>query len=136
MLMPITPVINAITIDGPVASGKTTIGKLVADRLGFFCLDTGIMYRAVTWAAIPKCVQESLVVTMANQIEMVEGHPYYFLNDTASYLIPEKQLYTDAVNRFVSLVSSYKGVRDMLSKKQRSMGLAGNIVMVGRDCGN
>lgn len=131
-----------ITIDGPAASGKTTIGKLLAERLGFLFVDTGVMYRAVTWAALKGILpvgDEEAVTTLAEQIEIdirppskQDGRDFDILADDRDITW---QIRDSEVEENVSLVSSYLGVRKALSAQQRRIGLRGSVVMVGRDIG-
>lgn len=132
-----------IAIDGPAASGKTTIGKLLADALGFLFLDTGIMYRAVTLAALEAgldVMDERAVTRLAQtldlKIEPVDGG-----EDSRFYtvLLNGKdvtwQIRTPPVDANVSQVSKYPGVRGEMVQRQREYGREGRVVMVGRDIG-
>jgi cytidylate kinase len=133
---------STIAIDGPAASGKSTIGGLLADRLGYVYLDTGVMYRAVTWAAIVRGIpieDEARVSALAEQLKIDvvrptvdDGRQYTVLADgqdiTWEIRCPE-------VNQGVSPVSTYPGVRAALTAQQRRIGRRGRIVMVGRDIG-
>jgi len=131
-----------ITIDGPAASGKTTIGKLLAERLGYLFVDTGVMYRAVTWAALKRFAlveDEEAVTSLAEQIEIdirppsrPDGRDFDILADGRDITW---QIRNSEVEENVSLVSSYLGVRKALSAQQRRIGLRGGVVMVGRDIG-
>jgi cytidylate kinase len=133
---------STIAIDGPAASGKSTIGGLLAERLGYVYLDTGVMYRAVTWAAIVRGIpieDEARVSALAEQLKIDvvrptvdDGRQYTVLADgqdiTWEIRCPE-------VNQGVSPVSTYSGVRAALTAQQRRIGRRGHIVMVGRDIG-
>jgi cytidylate kinase len=133
---------STIAVDGPAASGKSTIGGLLAERLGYLYFDTGVMYRAVTWAAIARGIDvadEAGVTDLAErlQIDVVrptvsDGRQYTVLADgqdvTWEIRCPE-------VNWGVSPVSAYPGVRAALTAQQRRIGQKGKIVMVGRDIG-
>lgn len=133
---------STIAIDGPAASGKSTIGGLLAERLGYLYFDTGVMYRAVTWVALESGVSiedEVKVTALAEQlrIDVVlptvdDGRQYTVLADgqdiTWEIRLPQ-------VDRGVSPVSAYPGVRLALTAQQRRIGLRGRIVMVGRDIG-
>lgn len=133
---------NAITIDGPVASGKTTVGKELAEKLGFQFLDTGVMYRAVTLAVLEAGIDphdENLVSERAEHIRIDiyppskdDGRQYDVFLDGVDATWPIRE---DHVRDNVSLVSTYQRVRQALTAKQRKIGLHGNIVMVGRDIG-
>lgn len=134
---------NPIAIDGPAASGKSTIGRMLADRLGYLFLDTGCMYRAVTLAALRQDIDpriEELVVQIAEQSEMdivsvdgkSDGRLYtVFLNGNDVTW----EIRSNEVDALVSLVSSYLGVRENLVKRQRELSSRGSVVVVGRDIG-
>jgi cytidylate kinase len=133
---------NIIAIDGPAASGKSTIAAVLAQQLGYFYFDTGVMYRAATWAALDRKIaisDEAAVtrLTEALQIDVAppskaDGRQYDVLCDgvdvTWAIRSPE-------VEANVSPVSVYAGVRSALTAQQRRIGLRGNVVMVGRDIG-
>lgn len=132
-----------IAIDGPAASGKSTIGQLLAKKLGHLFLDTGIMYRAVTLAAAKTGVDysdEAAVVALAQSVPLVIA-PVGEHTDGRLYtvLIGDEDvtwaLRSAAVEKNVSLVSSYAGVRAEMVTRQRAMAAQGSIVMVGRDIG-
>ena len=131
-----------ITIDGPAASGKTTIGKMLAEMLGYLFVDTGVMYRAVTWAALDSKLpveDEKAVTTLAEKIEIdirplsrPDGRDFDILADGRDITW---QIRNSDVEENVSLVSSYLGVRKALTAQQRRIGSRGGVVMVGRDIG-
>ena len=137
-----TGVINIIAIDGPASSGKSTLGKRLADSLGFLYFDTGVMYRAVTWAAIQRGIpiqDESRVTELAEaaQIDVrppskEDGRGYDVLLDGQDVTWEIRQAVVDAS---VSPISAYAGVRRALTAQQRRIGLRGKVVMVGRDIG-
>jgi len=131
-----------ITIDGPAASGKSTLGKNLADWLGYLYFDTGVMYRAVTWAAQQAGVpidDEAAVTELAKKIEIDvrpasqnDGRAYDVLVDGQDITWDIRQ---PEVDNDVSKVSVYPGVRQALTAQQRRIGLRGQVVMVGRDIG-
>jgi cytidylate kinase len=133
---------STIAIDGPAASGKSTIGGLLAERLGYVYFDTGVMYRAVTWAALEKgvAIEDEAGVTAlaaALSIDVVlptidDGRQYTVLADGEDVTWAIRQ---PEVDRGVSPVSAYAGVRAALTAQQRRIGGKGQIVMVGRDIG-
>jgi cytidylate kinase len=133
---------STIAIDGPAASGKSTVGGLLAERLGYVYFDTGVMYRAVTWAALDRGIaieDEAKVTALAErlQIDVIrptvdDGRQYTVLVDGQDITW---EIRTPEVNRGVSPVSTYPGVRTALTAQQRRIGQQGQIVMVGRDIG-
>ncbi|HEX7556018.1 MAG TPA: (d)CMP kinase [Leptolinea sp.] len=133
---------TTIAIDGPAASGKTTVGEKVANRLGFLFFDTGIMYRAVTLAVLrsglnPK--DETSVSEVANQIQIDILSPTKNDGRLADVMLDGIDVTWDVRSREVegqvSVISAYKGVRDAMTAQQRRIGMRGDVVMVGRDIG-
>jgi cytidylate kinase len=134
--------ISMIAIDGPASSGKTTLGKKLSDELGFLFFDTGVMYRAVTLAALEREVpieDEASVTALAEEIHIdirqpskKDGRPNDVIVDGIDQTWAIRQ---PEVEARVSEVSAYQGVRKALSEKQRAIGLRGKVVMVGRDIG-
>jgi len=122
-----------VAIDGPAGSGKSTISKIIANKLKMTHIDTGAMYRAVTLLAIQKKID------LTNELE------YRFLETTNIYYQNEKifidnndvtnEIRNPLVTNNVSLVSSFPYVRKMLVKKQKEASLIGNVIMDGRDIG-
>jgi cytidylate kinase len=133
---------STIAIDGPAASGKSTIGGMLAERLGYLYFDTGVMYRAVTWAALEQGIpiaDEAGVTALAEQLKIdvirptvEDGRQYTILADGRDVTW---EIRTPDVDRGVSPVSAYAGVRAALTSQQRRIGHRGKIVMVGRDIG-
>ncbi len=124
-----------IAIDGPVASGKTVVGRTVADRFVLRFLDTGAMYRAVTHAALEAGVRpddEKGLVLLATTMTM---RPEAGERLVANGRDVTDMLRTPRVEQAVSLVSSVPGVRSALVAQQREIAREGGIVMVGRDIG-
>lgn len=133
---------SIIAIDGPAASGKSTLGLKLAQALGYLYFDTGVMYRAVTWQVLKLGVDpgdEAKVTALAEatQIEIApasreDGRVNDILiageDITWETRLPE-------VEAHVSVVSAYRGVRAALSQQQRRIGQRGRVVMVGRDIG-
>lgn len=131
-----------ITIDGPAASGKSTLGARLAQALGYLYFDTGVMYRAVTWVALQRqleIVNEAAITRLAEQLAIdvqppsrADGRAYDVLADGQDVTWEIRRAEVDAN---VSPVSAYAGVRAALSAQQRRIGLRGDVVMVGRDIG-
>lgn len=131
-----------VAIDGPAGSGKSTVGAIIAARLGYLYFDTGVMYRAVTWAALDRGIRiedEAAVTHLAESLLIEVGLPT--ADDGRQYtVLADREDITwgireAEVNRFVSVVSAYKGVRAALTSQQRRIGAGGAVVMVGRDIG-
>ena len=128
-----------IALDGPSASGKSTVGAMLAERLGCDFLDTGMMYRAVTY------------LTIKNRISAKDFDAVLTIAASASFSVSQDEsgdwrlfadgkditahLYSDEVNFNVSPVSAIPAVRRALVRQQRDIASAGPIVMVGRDIG-
>lgn len=124
-----------IAIDGPAGSGKSTTAKLVADKLGFIYIDTGAMYRAVTYLSLQHNTVDNpeKVVELLKESEISLSYDNLttkvFLNNED---ISEKIRSLD-VNSKVSQISKIPQVRELLVKKQQQIGNTGNVVMEGRD---
>ena len=125
-----------VAIDGTAGSGKSTSAKLVASKLNYLYIDTGAMYRAITFLAIKNKIldDEKLIISLAEKseikLEFVEGETKVFINDEDL----TGNIRTAEVNRNVSDVSKIKEVRDIMVDRQREMGSEGNgVVMEGRD---
>jgi cytidylate kinase len=134
---------QTIAIDGPAASGKTTLGRMLAEQLGYLFLDTGCMYRAVTLAALQQQVDvmdETAVTRLAQQVD-IDIQPIGDKQDGRFYtvLLNDQDVTWDIrapeVDANVSQISQYAGVRQEMVKRQRAFGEDGRIVMVGRDIG-
>lgn len=133
---------TTIAIDGPAASGKSTLGALLAEDLGYLYFDTGVMYRAVTLAALQhglSIADETAVGELAQQVcidvrppSVVDGRAYDVLLDGQDVTWAIR---TDAVNAYVSPVSTYAAVRKAMTDQQRRIAHEQPVVMVGRDIG-
>jgi cytidylate kinase len=133
---------TTIAIDGPAASGKSTIGFSLAKRLDYVYLDTGVMYRAVTWAALEQgldITDEAAITALTEGLEInvrpsdgSDGRQYTVLIDSQDIT---QQIRQPAVEQRVSLVSAYPGVRKALVAQQRRISQQARVVMVGRDIG-
>lgn len=133
---------SIIALDGPAASGKSTLGKKLADSLGYLFFDTGVMYRAITWIALQHDLnlRDEAEITNLAQKALIDIRPPS-KDDGRAYdiVIGEKDVTWDMrgvdVDANVSVVSAYAGVRQALSEQQRRIGMRGRVVMVGRDIG-
>lgn len=134
---------SVIAIDGPAASGKSTIALLLADAVGFLYLDTGTMYRALTLLALRRGVDpadgpalEQLALGMDFDVypagETGDGRHYTAVlgDEDVTWAIRSPE-----VDAAVSAVSSHKGVRQEMVRRQRDFAERGRIIVVGRDIG-
>lgn len=133
---------STIAIDGPAASGKSTIGYHLSRHLAYLYLDTGVLYRAVTWAALDREIPIADEVAITHLAEALyigvtppteaDGRQYTVhvegCDVTWAIRAPE-------VDAAVSPVSAYPGVREALIRRQREIAAQGRVVMVGRDIG-
>ena len=133
---------SIIAIDGPAASGKSTIGKRLADTLGYLFFDTGVMYRAITWLTLQRglAICDGTAITALAESASIDVLPPSQADGRACDVIVEGQDITwetrrPEVDANVSIVSAYAGVRRALSAQQRRIGQRGRVVMVGRDIG-
>jgi cytidylate kinase len=131
-----------IAIDGPAASGKSTVGSRLAQALGYLYFDSGVMYRAVTWLALQRGLdlQDEAAVTALAQEAQIDIRPPSAGDGRVCDVLADGQDITwearrPEVDSNVSIVSAYPGVRAALSAQQRRVGLRGRVVMVGRDIG-
>ncbi len=133
---------SIIALDGPAASGKSTLGRRLADSLGYLFFDTGVMYRAVTWLALQRGLDvrdEAAVTALAEGISL-DVRPASVADGRACDVIVEGRDITwesrrPEVDANVSVVSAYRGVRLAMGAQQRRIGGRGRVVMVGRDIG-
>lgn len=128
----------AIAIDGPAASGKSTVAKLIARELGYTFINTGAMYRAVTWYLLRQGVDPANPADVEAQLP---GIPLAFgKNGSVSTVMCEgrvldPELTENAVNDYVSVVAAIPEVRGLLVQKQREYNRDEPVVMEGRDIG-
>lgn len=130
-----------IAIDGPAGAGKSTVAKLVAEKLDFLYVDTGAMYRAITWKALQKgidikdteAVAKLAADTRIDLIKKPESNGLTVLCDgkdvTSAIRSPQ-------VSQAVSLLAQVEAVRNILVKKQREIAQSESVVMDGRDIGS
>lgn len=132
---------RTIAIDGPVAAGKNAVGSLLAERLGYRFIDTGAMYRALTWHALQRGIKLTDEEALSNlaavtDIELLSGGGE---SGSGAVLVNRRDVSADIrreeVEKGVSLVAMVGGVRQQLVAKQRQMASKGDVVMVGRDIG-
>ena len=128
----------AIAIDGPVASGKTVVGKKLAESLRYRLLDTGMMYRAVTFVALERNIQLNAEDSLTSMVMSIEIN--LFSRCGTDRLMVDGRDITDHlrepdVERGVSLISKVPSIRSELVYQQRLIAAQGSIVMIGRDIG-
>jgi cytidylate kinase len=134
------PLPSVIAIDGPGASGKSTVGRILARKLGYRFIDTGEMYRALTWLALDRRVDlsdEGMLARLAAdaRIEVAgqdgKGYNAVFVNG----LDVTSEIRSPRVEAGVSQLSKVAGVRQALVAQQRSLAEGGRVIMAGRDVG-
>jgi cytidylate kinase len=133
---------SIIALDGPAASGKSTLGRTLADALGYLFFDTGVMYRAVAWIALPRDMNlqdEAAIAELAEKAQIDIRPPSKPDGRSCDVTLGGRdvtwEMRNAEVDANVSVVSAYAGVRQALSAQQRRIGLRGKVVMVGRDIG-
>ncbi|MBN6888403.1 CMP/dCMP kinase [Cytobacillus horneckiae] len=128
----------SIAIDGPAAAGKSTVAKIIAEKLNYIYIDTGAMYRALTYKAIMNNIdfnseRELISLLKETKIELLpsdEGQLIYLDGKDVT-----TEIRTSEVTNSVSTVSMHKLVREEMVRRQQSFGLDGGVVMDGRDIG-
>lgn len=129
----------AIAIDGPAASGKSTVAKTLAKKLGLIMVNTGAMYRAVAWATIEKGIDAAdtnAVLQMLDEVKFTCGVENGVSTIIVDGVSPGEALRQDPVNNRVSVVAQIPQVRELLVAKQRDYLELGSVVMEGRDIGS
>ena len=126
----------SVAVDGPAGSGKSTITKMVAKSLGFNYVDTGAMYRALTYNFLSNGLDEleeekikELLSKTEFRVKYVDGIQYVYINDVE---VSDK-IRTAEVSKFTSLFAKSPAVRDFLIETQRNLANTNNIIMDGRD---
>ena len=130
-----------IAIDGYSSTGKSSISKIIAHQLGIVHLDTGALYRGITYFAIKNCISEDGSINLENlfqrfdeitlEFKQVEDELIVLLNGTDI----SKEIRANEVSQQVSLIARQKEVRDFLLEKQRKIAADGGVIMDGRDIG-
>lgn len=130
---------RVVAIDGPAASGKSSVARELAKRIGFDYVNSGAMYRAVTWLVLRQAIPLGDGDTMGRLLE-TSRIDCEFDNNEFRVLIdgvdPTEQLRDDPVNAAVSAVSSIPRVREILVARMRAEASARDVVMEGRDIGS
>src|SRR6478672_7358903 len=124
-----------VAIDGPAGAGKSTVARALAERLGFRYLDTGAMYRALTWLAMKRSLELGDADTLAQlaQQETVrfDDDDRVWIDDTDVTASIRKA----EIDRMVPVVARHPGVREVMRERQRELGREGDVVIEGRDIG-
>jgi CMP/dCMP kinase len=124
-----------VAIDGPAGAGKSTVARRLAERLGFRYLDTGAMYRAVTWLALQRALDLEDGPTLG---VLAEGHPVD-LDEGGSVRIADTDVTSEIrqaeIDRLVPVVARHPEVRAVMRRRQRELADLGNAVIEGRDIG-
>ena len=130
-----------IAIDGFSSTGKSSISKIIAEKLGIVHLDTGALYRGITWFALQNCVDQDGTINLQelfNSLHLIklefkkeEDELVLFLN----HINVSKEIRTNEVSENVSLIAKQKEIRDFLLEAQRSIARNGGVIMDGRDIG-
>ena len=124
-----------VAIDGPAGAGKSTVARALAERLGFRYLDTGAMYRALTWLAMYRGLELSAGEALADlaRLEPVtfdaEGRVSIGGTDVTSSIRDQR------IDRMVPVVARHPAVREVMRERQRELGRDGDVVIEGRDIG-
>ena len=124
-----------VAIDGPAGAGKSTVARALAERLGFRYLDTGAMYRALTWLAM----QRSLDLGDAEGLaQLARENPVLFSQDDRVSIAGTdvtSSIRETRVDRMVPVVARHSAVREVMRERQRQLGRDGDVVIEGRDIG-
>jgi cytidylate kinase len=124
-----------VAIDGPAGAGKSTVARALAARLGFRYLDTGALYRALTWLAMQRGLDLS---DEAKLTELAHGEPVEFEDESRVRIAGvdvTASIREQRIDRMVSVVARHPGVREIMRERQRELGRDGNVVIEGRDIG-
>jgi len=124
-----------VAIDGPAGAGKSTVARALAERLRFRYLDTGAMYRALTWLAMQRGLDLGNAEALA---QLAREQPVLFTEDDRVWISGTdvtSSIRSDRVDRMVPVVARHPGVREVMRNRQRELGREGNVVIEGRDIG-
>ena len=124
-----------VAIDGPAGAGKSTAARALAERLGFRYLDTGAMYRAVTWLAMQRGVDLGDANACA---DLARSEPVTFDDDERVWIAGTdvtSSIRGPRIDRMVPVVARHPPVREVMRERQRQLGREGDVVIEGRDIG-
>jgi cytidylate kinase len=124
-----------VAIDGPAGAGKSTVARALAERLHFRYLDTGAMYRAMTWLAMQRGIDLGDAVALA---ELARSEPVVFDDEGRVWIAGTdvtSSIRDQRIDRMVPVVARHASVREVMRERQRELGRDGNVVIEGRDIG-
>jgi cytidylate kinase len=124
-----------VAIDGPAGAGKSTVARALAERLGFRYLDTGAMYRALTWLAMQRGIELGDGNALA---ALARAEPVVFGDESRVFIAGTdvtSSIREQRIDRMVPVVAAHRGVREVMRERQRELGREGNVVIEGRDIG-
>jgi CMP/dCMP kinase len=124
-----------VAIDGPAGAGKSTVARALAERLGFRYLDTGAMYRAVTWLAMQRGLDLSNAEVLG---ALARTEPVRFDDADRVWIAGTdvtSSIRRESIDRMVPVVARHEPVREIMRERQRELGREGNVVIEGRDIG-
>ena len=124
-----------VAIDGPAGAGKSTVARALAERLHFRYLDTGAMYRALTWLAMHRGIDLGDAVALA---ELAGSEPVVFDDEGRVWIAGTdvtSSIRDQRIDRMVPVVARHASVREVMRERQRELGREGNVVIEGRDIG-
>lgn len=127
---------NVIAVDGPSGAGKSSVSRAVGKRLGYLHVDSGALYRIMTWQALSRGIDTSdpaAVAAFAGEVDIEcrpeDGSVVYYVGG----VVPGENIRTPEINAHASEVASVKEVRDRITAMLRSMTSFGNLIVEGRD---
>ncbi len=127
---------NVIAVDGPSGAGKSSVSRIVGDRLGYLHVDSGALYRIMTWQCLERGVDtddEAALAAFAGEVEIEcraeDGHIAYYVGGEA----PGDRIRTPEINAHASKVAKVKEVRDRITALLRGMTAYGDLIIEGRD---
>jgi cytidylate kinase len=124
-----------VAIDGPAGAGKSTVARALAERLGFRYLDTGAMYRALTWLAMKRGLD---LGDSGGLAQLAQENPVLFSEDDRVWIAGidvTSSIRETRVDRMVPVVARHHAVREVMRDRQRELGRDGDVVIEGRDIG-
>jgi cytidylate kinase len=124
-----------VAIDGPAGAGKSTVARRLAERLGFRYLDTGAMYRALTWLALQWDVPLDDETKLG---ELAKGYPITFDSDNEVWIAGQdvtREIREPRIDRVVSTVARHPSVRAVMRERQQELAHEGDAIIEGRDIG-